>query len=311
MAISSYSTTPGSNTTISGINVAEGTAPGNINDAIRQMMADIKTWYDAMDLGSDVQAYDADLAALAANSTNGLWARTGAGTGSARTITAGANISVTNGNGVSGNPTVAVTGIGTTIQAYGLTLTNLEALTLAAGDLLYATGADTPAKLAIGANGTILQSDGSAPTWASRLNRGTTTATTSGTAIDFTGIPSWAKRVVVAFNGVSTDGTSHVTVQIGTSSGFISTGYVTSTAIGAVTTGFPVYGTSASDVRSGLLTIVAMGGDEYVAAGVVKASAGNVGSSGGNVTMTGTWDRVRITTSAGNFDAGSVNIFWE
>lgn len=59
--------------------------------------------------GTDVQAYDADLAALAANATNGLWARTGAGTGSARTITGTANeITVTNGDGVSGNPTASL-----------------------------------------------------------------------------------------------------------------------------------------------------------------------------------------------------------
>jgi hypothetical protein len=169
MAISSYSTTPGSNTTISGINVAEGTAPANINDAIRQMMADIKVWYNAMDIGSDVQAYDTDLAALAANATNGLWARTGAGTGSARTITAGTNISVTNGNGVSGNPTIALTGIGTTIQAFGATLTSLEAISLVAGDVVYATAADTLARLALGASGTVLQSNGTAPTWATPI----------------------------------------------------------------------------------------------------------------------------------------------
>ncbi|WP_425991393.1 beta strand repeat-containing protein [Afipia sp. DC4300-2b1] len=60
-------------------------------------------------IGTDVQAYDSDLAALAANSTNGLWARTGAGTGAARTITApAAGITVSNGDGVSGNPTLAL-----------------------------------------------------------------------------------------------------------------------------------------------------------------------------------------------------------
>lgn len=57
------------------------------------------------------QPLDADLTALAAISTTGLLARTGAGTAEARTITAGANIAVTNGNGVSGNPTVALSGI--------------------------------------------------------------------------------------------------------------------------------------------------------------------------------------------------------
>ncbi|MFA7282249.1 MAG: hypothetical protein WC100_19365, partial [Sterolibacterium sp.] len=60
-------------------------------------------------IGTDVQAYDADVAALAANSTNGLWARTGAGTGAARTITGTANeVTVANGDGVSGNPTLSL-----------------------------------------------------------------------------------------------------------------------------------------------------------------------------------------------------------
>jgi hypothetical protein len=52
---------------------------------------------------------DPDLAALADNNTNGIWARTGAGTGAARTITApAAGITVSNGDGVSGNPTLAL-----------------------------------------------------------------------------------------------------------------------------------------------------------------------------------------------------------
>ena len=60
-------------------------------------------------IGTDVQAYDADLGAVAGLSSTGLIARTGSGTAAVRTITAGANTSVTNGDGVSGNPTIAVT----------------------------------------------------------------------------------------------------------------------------------------------------------------------------------------------------------
>lgn len=48
MAVSDYSTTPGSNTSISGINIAEGCAAGNINGSIREMMADIRAMYDGL-----------------------------------------------------------------------------------------------------------------------------------------------------------------------------------------------------------------------------------------------------------------------
>jgi hypothetical protein len=67
----------------------------------------------AMDteIGVDVQAYDADLNALAGLSTNGMIARTGSGTASVRTITAGAGISVANGDGVAGNPTITSTNV--------------------------------------------------------------------------------------------------------------------------------------------------------------------------------------------------------
>jgi hypothetical protein len=43
--------------------------------------------------------------------TNGIVARTGAGTVAARTLTAGTGISITNGNGVDGNPTIANSGV--------------------------------------------------------------------------------------------------------------------------------------------------------------------------------------------------------
>lgn len=56
------------------------------------------------------QAADADLTALAGVSSSGLLARTGDGTAAARTITAGAGLSVADGDGVAGNPAVSFSG---------------------------------------------------------------------------------------------------------------------------------------------------------------------------------------------------------
>lgn len=65
-------------------------------------------YYNGTDFIPASQAYDADLAAIAALSSNGIIARTGSGTAAARTITASTGITVSNGDGVAGNPTIAV-----------------------------------------------------------------------------------------------------------------------------------------------------------------------------------------------------------
>lgn len=62
-----------------------------------------------------VQAYDADLSCIAGLSTSGMVARTGTGTCAVRTLTAGTGVTISNGNGVSGNPTI---GLSSNLQAY-------------------------------------------------------------------------------------------------------------------------------------------------------------------------------------------------
>lgn len=48
MAVSDYSTTPASNTTVGGINIAENCPPGNMNNAVRQIMADIRVMFNGL-----------------------------------------------------------------------------------------------------------------------------------------------------------------------------------------------------------------------------------------------------------------------
>lgn len=99
-------------------------------------------------IGTDVQAYDSDLAALAANSTNGLWARTGSGTGAARTLTAGDGINILNGDGASGAPTISTAG--NLILSYqAVTTAGTTTLTTSGGFVLVTLSGSISATIAL------------------------------------------------------------------------------------------------------------------------------------------------------------------
>ena len=147
-----------------------------------------------------------------------------------------------------------------------------------------------------------------------------TAVTASGTAIDFTGIPSWVKRITVMFNGISTNGASSIIVQQGTLSGGIeTTGYLsgstTNGASSSATNGHIAdIGGLAAYVRAGVLTLYSIGGNIWVSSGAVgRLDAATATTFGGNKTLSGTLNRIRITTVNGTdiFDAGSINIMYE
>jgi len=150
---------------------------------------------------------------------------------------------------------------------------------------------------------------------------GTAVASTSGTSIDFTGIPSWVKRITVMFSGVSTNSTSNFLIQIGsgsvTTSGYASRAVFFSGATLSGSTssaGFGGANWAAANTQSGAITLTLLGSNTWVATGYLADSGTNASSIGGtSPALSGTLDRVRITTAGGTdtFDAGSVNILYE
>jgi hypothetical protein len=154
------------------------------------------------------------------------------------------------------------------------------------------------------------------------LTLATGQATTSGTSIDFTGIPSWAKRITVILNGVSTNGTSNYLLQIGDSGGIETSGYVGNsvttdssggTAGTTSTSGFVWYhAADAARAQTGLWTLVNLSGNTWIANHSGYQQATNIVSGTSAKTLSATLDRLRLTTaSTDTFDAGEVNIMYE
>lgn len=155
---------------------------------------------------------------------------------------------------------------------------------------------------------------------------GTSVASTSGTAIDFTNIPSWVKRITIMLNGVSTGGTSNLIVQLGDSGGIEQTGYSsvctyaggTNEAAGSTQTGGLLLTSNISTASQvyGTMILNTFGNNTWFATGTtgynISSLSAYVMSFVGAKTLSATLDRVRITSvSSDTFDLGSINILYE
>lgn len=156
------------------------------------------------------------------------------------------------------------------------------------------------------------------------LLRATAVASTSGTSIDFTGIPSWVDRITVMFNGVSTSGTAQKFIRLGTGGTPATTGYsgvggtyYSSNIAGATsfTTAFCLNDNVAAATLSGHAILTNISGNIWICSLTMGSPVGTpqLFNSVGTVTLAGVLDVVRITTSNGTdtFDAGSINILYE
>ncbi len=213
-------------------------------------------------------------------------------------------------------PVLGTPASGTLTNATGLPLTTGVTGNLPVTNLNSGTSASAS---------TFWRGDASWAAIAAGFTLGTPVDSTSGTSIDFTGIPAGVKQIVISFVSVSTNGSSAYLFQIGDSGGIENTDYLSmavafasggSAQLEDRTIGYEnrVNVTSGSaTIASGSITLTLenAGTFSWVATGMLfNTSAKQCSFNAGSKSLSAVLDRVRITTISGTdtFDGGSINI---
>jgi hypothetical protein len=143
------------------------------------------------------------------------------------------------------------------------------------------------------------------------------TVTASGSSVDFTGIPSTAIRITLIFMGASLSANDNAIIQLGTSGGFQTSGYLSNSYYGGAgvgrTDGFSLFfGGGAANVVSGAAVIYNLGSNKYASNHSAKYNQNNGLFGGGDVTLSGTLNSLRLRPiGSGSFDAGNLRLLIE
>lgn len=149
-----------------------------------------------------------------------------------------------------------------------------------------------------------------------------TAQTASGSSVDFTGIPSWVKRITLILRGVSTAAAGTVRIRVGTSSGLVTTGYsttitgITSTptvSVSAITDGLGGSGTGSGTTSIvGQIVISLIDTNLWVSTGnYSRVNDDTLSTFNGSIALAGTLDRISLVATTSTFDAGTINILYE
>ena len=337
--VSSWSTTAGNNNSTPPDGWPEGMQRSSVNDSARENMAALAKWYKDTN-GSLVTAGTSSAYTLTTNAADVALSDTSLLVFRAHVAPSASATLNRDSKGAKALKTVTGTAIPANLWATNQIIavaynSNDDSFTVflidpvpltTEGDILYQDSSGLQ-RLAIGTAAQVLavNSGATAPEWVDQATNATVEtpkATTSGTSVDFTGIPATATRIEIMLSGVSTDGSSPIQFQIGDSGGVETTGYSgramaintsPAVAVGANSTGFKITDINgAGTVYSGMaaLTLMDASNNTWVVDGNVGRDSATTCLLQGEKSLSAAMDRIRLTTVNGtdNFDAGSYSI---
>ena len=290
-------------TTITAGNSTTGAAVSSDNTGILELKTGTGAGTTALTLNASQNATLAGTLGVGAVTSTGVI-----------TSSTGALYPLVSGTAVS----TATTSFTASLSGTTMTVTAVGSGTLAVGQVITGTGVTAGTSILAQLTG----SAGSTGTYTVSASQTVASTTITIVGLDFYNIPSTAKRITLIMNGVSTNGTSALLVQVGDSGGIETTGYVS--GVGVVGTGSAAGSSStegflwsnnqvAAGTTSGTMTIQTPSSNVWVSSSAIGYSGNGGHFGGGTKTLSGTLTQVRITTETGvnTFDAGTFNIMWE
>ena len=300
--VTQWDTTAANNTDVGGINVDEGCAAANVNNALREVMAQVATALSDLTIWGSGSAPGVVRSSLlevsSVNTKAGNYTATTNDRSKCLRFTTTATLSVTASSTMGndwytyvkadgGHVTVDPNGSETVDGAATIVIYDgSSAIIFSDGSNLFSIGRPTSAT-------------------ASEVDL-TNSGANDLTEVDFTSIPANVSKVTVFFNDASFSGSDDLLVQLSTSSTFVTTGYESTSRVNSSntssTSGFAVI---MSAQRSGIVELTRYPGtNRWMASHNAEAAVGS-----GHITLAGALDGVRLTRTGSNtFDGGTALI---
>jgi hypothetical protein len=174
---------------------------------------------------------------------------------------------------------------------------------------------------AYGTSGQVLKSNGNTvPTWGNPEIASLPSQIFAALGNTFTGIPAWAKSIIITVAGMDVSGTNDVLVRVGTSAGFVASGYTSSgTSVGTSNTSNTVNETTGflinigGFIGAGTIRLNFVNGVTWSCDHVIGTAGTRSCFGGGSIALAGALDRLQVIPSgAGTFAAsGAINVFYQ